>query len=224
MLKDILRTLSTLGESPPTIDASRFGDPLALKTQWTPAKGGGANFRTHRLIEVDATRMEFRASLGAKIFYTTFMVMGIGTIVVFVFARSTMETPLLGTELLIPMFIGGLFAAAGVFMLHFGTAPIVFDKLSGYFWRGRKSPQDVADVRSLKHAAELSQIHALQLLAEYVRGNKSSYYSYELNLVLKDGSRINVIDHGNQTRLREDAKALSAFLGKPVWDATSGSS
>ena len=109
-------------------------------------------------------------------------------------------------------------------MLYFGTAPIVFDKLSAHFWKGRKSPQDVGDVRSLKHAAEFSQIHALQILAEYVRGNKSSYYSYELNLVLKDGARINVVDHGSQNRLREDAKTLSVFLGKPVWDATQGSS
>ncbi len=51
-------------------------------------------------------------------------------------------------------------------------------------------------------------------------GNKSSYYSYELNLVLDDGSRINVVDHGNLDRLRGDAQTLSRFLDKPVWDAT----
>jgi hypothetical protein len=56
-------------------------------------------------------------------------------------------------------------------------------------------------------------------LTEYVSGNKSSYYSYELNLVLDDGSRINVVDHGNLERLRSDAQTLSQFLGKPVWDA-----
>ncbi len=52
-----------------------------------------------------------------------------------------------------------------------------------------------------------------------VSGNKSSYYSYELNLVLNDGSRINVVDHGNLKRLRSDTQTLSQFLGKPVWDA-----
>ena len=99
------------------------------------------------------------------------------------------------------------------------AAPIVFDKASGYFWKGRKFPQDVPDPRSLKNVVQIGQIHALQLLAEYVRGSKSSYYSYELNLVLEDGKRLNVVDHGNQTKLREDAKTLSQFLGKPVWDA-----
>ena len=51
-------------------------------------------------------------------------------------------------------------------------------------------------------------------------GNKNSYYSYELNLVLEDGSRVNVVDQGNLKRLRSDAQTLSRFLDKPVWDAT----
>jgi hypothetical protein len=64
----------------------------------------------------------------------------------------------------------------------------------------------------------LEDIHAIQLLSEYVRRSKSSYYSYELNLVLNDGKRLIVVDHGNLTRLQEDAKKLLEFLGKPVWD------
>lgn len=105
-------------------------------------------------------------------------------------------------------------------MFWFGTSPIVFDKSVGYFWKGRKSPQDVSDTSSIKKIARLEEIHALQLISEYISGSKSSYYSYELNLVLKDGRRIAVIDHGNLKSLREDAKRLSEFLGKPVWDAT----
>ena len=54
----------------------------------------------------------------------------------------------------------------------------------------------------------------------FISGSKSSYYSYELNLVLHDGSRINVVDQGNLKRLRSDANAFSQFLDKPVWDAT----
>ena len=47
-------------------------------------------------------------------------------------------------------------------------------------------------------------------------------HRYELNPVLNDGSRINVVDHGNLERLRGDAITLSQFLDKPVWDATRG--
>jgi hypothetical protein len=65
----------------------------------------------------------------------------------------------------------------------------------------------------------LEDVYAIQLLSEYCCGNESRFYSYELNLVLKDGGRMNVIDHGNRAVLREQARELSLFLGKPVWDA-----
>jgi hypothetical protein len=104
-------------------------------------------------------------------------------------------------------------------MLYFGTTPIVFDKYQGCFWKGRKVPNGVSDSQGIKYFARLDEIHALQLISEYCRGNKSSYYSYELNLILKNGNRMNVVDHGNPEKLREDTQALSRFLGKPVWDA-----
>ena len=61
-------------------------------------------------------------------------------------------------------------------------------------------------------------IHALQILAEYVKGNKRSYYSYELNLVFRDGTRKHVIDHGDIESIRKDSEILSKFLNRPVWD------
>ena len=41
-----------------------------------------------------------------------------------------------------------------------------------------------------------------------------------MNLVLHDGRRYNVVDHGDQAKIRADAQALAAFLNVPVWDAT----
>ena len=70
----------------------------------------------------------------------------------------------------------------------------------------------------MKHFAELEKIHALQLI--FNASSQRFYgFSYELNLVLEAGKRINVIDHGNLDRLREDADTLAAFLDKPIWDA-----
>ena len=77
---------------------------------------------------------------------------------------------------------------------------------------GRFRPLSDDDVARIHHAA-------LQLLSEHVSGNDSSYYSYELNLVLEDGRRLSVVDHGDCEQLREDAQLLSQLLGKPVWDA-----
>ena len=117
------------------------------------------------------------------------------------------------------MLIGLALMAVGGFLFYQGTAPIVFDQRTGFFWKGRKTPDVIIGQESLKHFTELDQIHALQLISEYCRGNKSSYYSYELNLVLEDGKRVVVVDHGSKKGIREDAGTLSEFLGKPVWDA-----
>jgi len=50
----------------------------------------------------------------------------------------------------------------------------------------------------------LEDIHALQLISEYFRGGGSLYDCYELNLVLENGKRINVVSHGDEDKLRED--------------------
>ncbi len=44
------------------------------------------------------------------------------------------------------------------------------------------------------------------------------FWSYELNLVLRNGKRINLIDHGNQRDIRWDAGNLSRMIGVPIWD------
>jgi hypothetical protein len=219
MLRKLIEKLQSLGTLKSAFDPSRFGDPIAMQTQWTPAKGGGTNFRTHKLVEVEINRLEFRASTGAKAFFAIFILMGLGAMIAFPLAGSGTAETSFDDGMLMPMAIGFVFVLAGCGMLYFGSAPIVFDKFRNAFWKGRKGPDDVADRRQLKYCVDLGNIHAIQLISEYCHSNKSSYYSYELNLVLKDGNRINVIDHGNLKRLREDAQTLSRFLGKPVWDA-----
>ena len=67
----------------------------------------------------------------------------------------------------------------------------------------------------------LAEIYALQILKEYVQSDKGGYYSYEMNLVLADASRINVVDHGDVKRIRREAAMLAAVLDMiPVWDAS----
>jgi hypothetical protein len=201
-------------------DPSGLNDPIAMQTEWTPAKGGGASFRTHYLVSVDPNRLEFKASLRSKAFCSVFILMGLMAMIVFPLAGSSSGSFSFSIEMIMPALIGLVFVVVGGFLFYFGISPIVFDKYKASFWKGRKAPDEVSDRKEIKYFTELANIHALQIISEYCSGNKSSYYSYELNLVLKNGSRINVVDHGNLEKLREDAQTLSSFLGKPVWDST----
>lgn len=65
-----------------------------------------------------------------------------------------------------------------------------------------------------------SQIHALQIVSEFISGKYNNYKSYELNLVLKDATRVNIVDHKDIEQIRIDAQKTSIFLGVPVWDIT----
>jgi hypothetical protein len=199
-------------------DPSAIADPMAQQIEWSPAKGGGANFCTHKLVEVDPNRLEFKATLGAWLFYLVFALVGGGLLLAILLGSEWPRPFAFKSEFVVPILVGSLFFGIGNGMIYFGTAPIVFDKYRSCFWKGRRGPSDVADPKTLRHYAPLAEIHALQIISERCSSKNGSYYSYELNLVLSDKRRINVVDHGNLTRLRGDAHTLSRFLDKPVWD------
>jgi len=69
-------------------------------------------------------------------------------------------------------------------------------------------------------AVALDQIHAIQIVSELCPSGGLPFWSYELNLVLDDGDRLNVVDHAGLPQIREDAETLAEWLGVPVWDAT----
>jgi hypothetical protein len=218
MFNKLQEFLKSLTREKCSFDPGTLGDPVAKKTAWTPAKGGGANFRTHRLVTMSPERVEFRSSLGGKLFCLVFLVAGLAVMVLVPFATYSEGKLGFNAETIFPVMFGSIFALVGGFMLYFMSRPVVFDRRAGLFWKGWQNPEKMLNPETLKDCTALGKIHALQLISEYCSGSKSSYYSYELNLVLEDGSRINVVDHGDSEKLRQDAQTLSEFLGKPVWD------
>lgn len=203
-----------------SFDPSCFDDPLALDTEWTPLKRGGANFCTHKLYQSDFDRYEFRVTIFARLFCSIFLLVGLGTMFVppiinILKGRSLWQ----GFETIFLFLFGLVFAFVGYMLLVHYIVPIAFDKKNGYFWKGRKSPDYIVNVDVIKHVVLLDNIHAIQLISERCKGENGFYLSYELNLVLEDASRMNVIDHGNKTSIIQDANKLSFFLGVPVWNA-----
>ena len=215
MLEKTIERIRRLAPTPMTANPLQFNDPLAAQVEWGPLKGGGTNIRTHKLVADGLQQMRFVATVGAWIFYTIFLLVGLGLMIAMSISSTSFKI-----ETMVAILIGLVFALIGGGLLYFGTRPIVFDKQSGFFWKGYKAPDQVFDKRALKHCTELANIHALQIVSESCRSKNGSYYSYELNLVLKDGTRMNVVDHGNLKKLREDTAALAQFLGNPVWDST----
>jgi hypothetical protein len=204
----------------PTAAAVAFdasGAAMTRNLEWTPLKGGGANFRTGKLVQRSTTRFEVQATPQVILFCWAFIAMGLVIGGAITFGELQNGSP---GSALFPAFFGMVFSAIGAGMLYFFTRPAVFDRQLGWYWKGDTKLRAHHDVRRLKEATELANIQGLQVLAEYCSGSRKTapYYSYELNLVLKDGRRINVMDHGSRDTLMADADALAKFLGVPVWD------
>lgn len=220
MLRKMAAKLGFRIVEPVPFDPGVFNDPLALETEWSPAKKGGASFGTHRLHSVGPTRMAFRPTRGAMAFYSLFLIIGVALLTFFAVSMVSRSDGGTAIRMTVPILIGLVFTVAGAGMLYTGIAPIIFDGHRGEFWKGRMAPWEARNNRELAAHTPIDRIHALQIISERVSTDDGSYTSYELNLVLDDGARLNVVDHGNLDDLRRDARTLASFIDKPVWDAT----
>jgi len=213
-------------------DPCAFNDPLAEKTEWTSLMRCSSDNRTHKLVEKNPYRLEFQTLFRWKFPCLFFLVLGLATLLfglfmffllwLAVFALSQTDDALLGLLFgFILVLTGVIFTVGGGLSLYARTHPIVFDTQARYFWKGRRSPERAEDIKAIGTCIELDMIHALQFLGrQRIPENLGGISSYEINLVLRDGLRMNVVHHGDSITLREEANMLSERLNKPLWDAT----
>ncbi|WP_298867008.1 hypothetical protein [uncultured Gimesia sp.] len=214
-LIDKLKSLSTEGSE--RFDPAILDDPIAMETEWSPLKEGGSNFCTRKLVRVSPQRYEFRATVGAIVFYLIFFFIGVGVSMIAI-SQSISSGKIFTAEVLFLGVFGLIFTSAGGLLFYFGTKRVVFDMQHDCFWKGKIPDDELLYATANELLMPFKEIHSIQLISEYLSGSDSSYYSYEMNLVSQDGVRTNVIDHGNLEKIREDASTLSEFLEVPVWD------
>lgn len=193
---------------------AKFNDEIAKKTQWSPLKKGGANFKTHNLFKHSSVFMEYKISVGTKIFLGVFGVVGFSTLAGGLYILFAKLHPIAWFFLL----FGTILVSASVLIYRTMGKPIIFDQSMGFIYKGFKQPKFSGAPEENTELTYFSDIHAIQVIEEYIRSDKSRYYSYELNLVLKDANRINIIDHGNYKQIADDAQDIAKFIGVPVWD------
>lgn len=192
------------------LDLTVFGHPLAEEVSWGPQVMGGSNFKTHSFKELSTSKAAFATSRGMYAFSLVFTIMGGG----FAFLPAFVDWE--GSALFASL-MGLLFFGVGLYMLFFFSRNKVFDKESGYYYKGSLPKGGSLGQRGKNYVA-LDQIVAIQILDENVSGNESSYHSYEINLVLADATRINVVDHSKTEQIMDDADKLAYFLDLPIWN------
>ncbi len=185
-------------------------DQEDVKVETTPLKRGGASFKTKDIIFTNGLAYT-QKSKGAKIFSWTFFLIGDALVLFGIYLYFYKNE----IEALLPLvIIGSIFSLVGFLMIKL-TKKITFDKSVGVYYTTKNYNPMALGVEHVKQG-KLRDIKHIQVLKELVKTDKSSFYSYEINLVLKDGNRLNVVDHGNLNVIKEQVQGLEVFLGIKV--------
>ena len=197
-------------------------DSVSSSTSWKPLSSAGQNFKSHKMVRVDDDHLEFRISFQSAMAYLSILVVGVLVMTVSIFGKMMGMS---GSGNHIVMFLVGLlFAGLGFYLLKKAQQKIAINRAFPAIFKGKIDPADVINPHAVEYFHTLDKLHAIQLLQKYVEshndGKDNSYFSYELNLVLSDGTRIKVLDHGNIKAMKKQASALAEFLNVPLWAVT----
>jgi hypothetical protein len=154
--------------------------------------------------------MEFKPRFVALLFPLMFIAAGFVPLITMI-PTGIRQGEIIGVVIGISLSIA--FFSMGLWLFFKMKVPSIFDKSVGCFWKGKLDPLLVEkDIGP--NCCKLDQIHAIQLLRDHC----TNHYTYELNLILKDGRRVNAVEHGDIRHLRKDAEILGNFLNVPIWD------
>lgn len=201
-------------------------DPIAKSIEWTGTAAFGSDYDLNpkgimaRISSAGANRIEFK-QLTASAWYAWMLFFGtVGFVIVLIesgsFARAILAP-------LICLTFNGIVWLA----VRLTENSVVFDKQLGTYWRGKVSQAHTAAHDPSGVRGRISDIYALQLVCTRmyyggsprlgVESEHRETIVYELNLVLKDGTRISMVVLEDYDALDHDAKILAAFLQRPLW-------
>lgn len=189
-------------------------DPVALKVDWSPASLDGANYRNKEM-KVLSDKVIIKKTIGALGFGILFIVMGsVGLLIGINVINNDIYSGVF-------MLLGGVGIVAVGILASISDKKITIDKSNGFYYRGKVSKRLNSQDRTQQGYIE--DIYAIQTIEKEksfkVRDDPQihTYISYEINLVFKDGERMNLMKSAKEKYMDDSAKALSVFLNIPLW-------
>ena len=202
---------------------SDISDPVASKVSWDTLvyKTSSENMIKLKL-DSRGNMLSLVLSRDAYLIYGFFTIVGLGIAVLSLYWLITVGFEEFVVGRVLGVILGSVFFLIGIKSLTGNIKPHNFDKRSGYYWRGWLTPNRYR-LKQLNKNITLKDIHAIQLLKAscVVPDNPArGVVNYELNLVLKDATRIRLPKYMMKKKFEDDALELAEFLQVPIWDAT----
>lgn len=181
-------------------DDKRFSDPVPEGVDTLPKSKYTAVVPLRRLRRLDENRMAVRINAAGIIMGLIPICIGLLCIGLFILALLRPDIVKSwhrnnSASILMPL-AGLLVGYGGIALLKHLSKPFLFDRSQGRFSGGEE--------------VRLSSICALQFIVIDDGANS------ELNMVTKGGGRIHLLSSPRIQKMEDDAKGLSAFLGKPL--------
>ena len=163
----------------------------------------GPKFRSHRVI-IDEKVANLKPTLSSLLFCVVYIVVGLflNTLAVIVYVKNN--------QIDFAVFLGGF----GIAILTFGftlimpfVKQVTFDKDRGTF------------KNNIDRAVKIENIVSLQIINKMITSKHGiSYPCYELNMLTKNGRRINILNHNDFNQLKSDSEKLAVFLSVELID------
>lgn len=200
---------------------STITDEIVLKATFTPIRDWWVSMIANKLVIDRNNNYIFKSRIYIPILYVYFIYLffffpylyqNVNNFSFSFFINLVSNT----RPILIPLV---LFSLPLVFWIEY----YILDFQNWYFYtnKNRKKLIDFLNTGNFNDKFKaIKDIHAIQILNEKVKYKRWYYLSYELNLILKDSSRINLTDHYNVDYIRKNAITLSNRLWVKVYDIT----
>lgn len=163
----------------------------------------GPKFRSHR-VKFNDNVAYLKPTISSLLFCVIYIVVGL-----FLLALAIMVY-VQNNQIDLTIFLGGLgisIATFGFTLIKPFIKQVIFDKNTGKF----KNNVD----RSVK----IENIVSLQIVNKMITSKHGlSYPCYELNMLTKNGRRINILNHNDLEQLKTDAEKLAVFLSVELID------
>jgi hypothetical protein len=182
----------------------RRKDPQNNKSPIFPDTG--TNFRDREISQINGSRIEIKPTIQSYLFYL--IVMGIAGFIFIIGINQKYQTTFSTTIFTIVLIV--IVSKIPVAIYKLITTKIVFDQNRNIFWMGR-------DEYNAKTKISLQDIDSIQIITKTIVDSEGpNWKSYELNIVVKNGDRYNILDHSNIKKIMEEGEILSKFLGVPL--------
>ncbi|WP_077411611.1 hypothetical protein [Marinicella sediminis] len=182
------------------VQSARLEHPIASETDWHPLSSqGNGRLITHQLYNQPNGSLIYRPSKQVNTLAMFLMLIGLAFPVI-----TWLQTGW-GAYLLAVASLSGF--------LFLTSAMLVYKRIGKVM---HFNPENQAGQTDHDQSVIFAEVQAIQLL----NVNHNRYTAHELNWVLKNTGRRQVLSHSSINTITEQASRIAKLINVPVWDAT----